>query len=196
MTDNQISFSTNVDLELETSALLAHYSDFISAGRQVLPRLSFYHEGELYLSINSRSYEMPEDGNDEDRNKAIKTMMYMLPALKPDLAILSFWDPVKIVGGIASSIIIIAVNPTGALAKVYPWEMNGEEVVFDMDAKLDPTSPAVYSPLISRMLPVFVRTRRFGYKPTEMMDFLSARGFEVSLFGDWERGNLNARTEG
>lgn len=191
MTEEQPLFS-GVDINLEGAALLAHYSEFIEADRQLLPRLTFYRDGVAFMSVNSRSFTM-EDGNESDRNAAIREMLQLYPSVMPDLGILSFADPVKLVTGFTDAIVMIAVNATTALTKVYPWGQDGEDVIFDMDAQLDSTSQDIYSPLVKHSIQVAIRTRRGVGTPTNLLNYLIDGGHDVSLYDDWDRSNLNAR---
>jgi len=193
MTETQVNFSTKVDIELEVNALLSHYYDFIAAGRQLLPKLTLYTDEQPFLTIDSRTYDEPEDGSEADRNKAIMEMLYLMPPLAPELAILSFSDPVKLTTGLEFSVIILAVNRLGALCKVFPYTEFEGETTYDMDAQLDPHSPQVYSQYVQHMLQVFVRTRKMAQLPTELIAFLSNKGHEVSLLGEFDENNLNTR---
>lgn len=192
MTDT-IEFQTNVDLAVEKASLLAYYSDFLLADRQIPPRLTLYRGNEHIVSVECRSFEGEAD-EDIDRNRAMMEAMYLVPAIMPDLSLLSFAGGVYLQDtGPAAAIIVVAMNRTGALAEVIPWDIKDDRVIYNEEAKLDPAFP-IYNTFMQNMMPTFVRTRRSAFAPTELVGFLSERGHTVTMHNDWTMTNIDPRS--
>lgn len=185
-------FHTHVDLEVEKNGIIANITELIEANRELRPMIVYYRGPDRVLSISSRRYE-----DEPDRNKAIMQMLYMLPALRADTSILAYCAPVHLIDvGAQDCIITIAIAWNGALAEVFPFRVTEDEgLIWDNDAAIDPTQGA-YDQAIQHMLPTFVRTNNSMFKPSELIDFLSARGFEVELFGDWDYKNIDLKILG
>lgn len=189
----QTQFSTEVDIETETSGLLASCADLLAAGRQVLPRITFYRRSRAKVSVTARSFE---EGNILDRNRSILDIMYLVPAILPDLAIISYCDPVQLSDGIRDSLIVIAVNRTGAQAQPYPWNTDDEgHLDYIRDATLSPLASGVYSDEISHMLPVFFTTKDSAFLPSDVLQYLLTTGNEVNLYDDWTIENIDSKCD-
>src|SRR5690606_9871464 len=125
----------------------------------------------------SRSFE---PGNIVDRNNAIMDMLYLVPAVLPDLAILSLVDPVLLTDGTQDCIIIIAVNTTGALAEVFPWRIKDDgEVEYIEEAALSPSATGAYSEVLAHMLPTFFTANNSPFYPSDLLAYLSEHGNEI-----------------
>lgn len=194
MTDtatDQDLFHTHVDLEVEKNGIIATFTELINASRELRPMIVYYRGSDRVLSVSSRPYT-----DEIDRNRAIMHMLFMLPALHADTSILSYAAPVHLINiGPRDCIITIAVSYSGAMAEVFPFEVTDNGIEWNEDAAIDPSQGA-YDQTIQHMLPTFVRTRSSMFTPTQLIDFLSARGFEVELFGDWDYRNINMKVLG
>lgn len=191
--DTKISFSTAVDLDIEKKGLLAFYAELIKAGRQLPPRITFYHRDKAIISVTSRSFE---HGNILDRNRSIIDILYLVPAIQPDLAIVAFSDPVNFTTGTQDAMIFLAVNNSGALAEVFPWFIDdNDDFKFDDEAALAPGSDGVYSEQIAHMLPVFFTAKDSPFPPSDVLGYLSETGHEINLYGDWSIDNIDSKVD-
>lgn len=189
----QVSFSTEVDLDIEKKGLLAFYTDLIKAGRQLPPRVTFYRKHKAIVSVTSRSFE---DGNILDRNRSIMDMLYLVPAIMPELAIIAFTDPVVLTTGTQDAMIIIAVNHSGALAEVFPWYIDDDgELKYDEDAAIAPAADGAYSEQIAHMLPVFFTAKDSPFAPSDVLGYLSETGHEINLYDDWNFDNIDTKVD-
>lgn len=181
MAHSHTDFQPDIDLELEKAGFLAYFSEFLITGRPAPPMLTFWRGQKRVLSISCRPWE-----DERDKHKAIMEMLWMSPAIQSTTMVLAMVDPVKLMGRIARSVIIVTVTCHGALATVAPYDVNDEDstIAFEEDPELDPNGGGAYSEIIRHMLPVFALQRKSLFSGPQIVQYLNTKGFETQFYGD------------
>jgi hypothetical protein len=180
--------SGRVDLDDEKSTLLAFYTSFIRDGAQLPPKIVLFAEDKPIISVTARTY-----GDEADYIKCVNDLMYLVPALRPHLSLLSFRHYVHTTEGIRDSLVMVAFSATGALTEVFPIINNNGAISYDLDSKIDPNADSVYSEQIAHMLPIFVRIDRSPFSATDIIDFLEFSGNTVEYAEEFARNTINLR---
>ena len=179
-------FAAPIDIEIETNGHIAYASEFILAGREVRPKVTYFFGSEKILSISSRPFE-----NEEDQHKALMEMFHMLSSLKAHTSFIMMHNNVTLANGqIMPAIICVTLTPHGALPEAYPYTIVDGELDFLQVYDLD-DDQGLFSKIIQHMLPVFSTSGRFPFYPTEVLQWLAAIGHDINFFGKYNPSNLD-----
>lgn len=179
-------FGAPIDIEIETNGHIAYASEFILAGREVRPKITYFWGQEKICSISSRPYE-----SEEDMHKALMEMFHMLAALKAHTTFLMLHNNVTINNGeVYPAIICVTLTPHGALTEAYPYKIIDGEMDFLQVYELD-EEVGLFSKIIQHMLPVFSTTGRFPFYPSEVLQWLASIGHDINFFSKYNPSNLD-----
>jgi hypothetical protein len=189
MTETNSDFHCDIDIDLEKAGILAYYSEFLSSGRAAPPMLWFWRGKDRILGVTCRNWD-----DEEDKHRAIMEMLFMSPALMSTTMVLSMVEPVKLVNGIQRCVIMVVVTCHGALSIVSSYDLDDEtnEISFDHEAELDPLGGGAYSEVTGHMLGVFARQRRAIFTPPQVVQYLSAKGFEIEFYENNDMSTISA----